>query len=183
MPGVFTPIITLQRTSVTSVGHSSPERLEVLYAGATKTRGTGTACIYPPGPSGNSVRLCHNTRKFCEFCKTRATMPRERVQHVLNPPGTSVSSACLCHNTRNFWKFCNSSIPIPETSGSSIRPPYPYPESTNPTELEVCISFSCAARSNVESCPRSVANFINRADDTKAVHRNHSAPQCGTEYT
>ena len=37
-------------------------------------------------------------------------------------------------NTRNFCEFCNTSIPIPETSGRSVRLPYPYPESTNPAE-------------------------------------------------
>ena len=47
---------------------------------------------------------------------------------------TSVSSARPRHNTRNVCEFCDTSIPIPETSGSSGRIPYPYPESTNPTE-------------------------------------------------
>ena len=155
MPGVFTPGITLQRISITSAGHSYPypELLEVLHAGAAKTRGTGTACVYLPGSSGSSVRPCHNTtipagsgsferlsypypellevlqdfhsrtRNFCELCKTRATIPGVRVHHVLYPPGTSVSFVCPCHNTRNFWKFGNTSIPVPETSGSSGRPP------------------------------------------------------------
>ena len=68
----------------------APKLLEVLYACATKTRGTGTARLYPPGPSGSSVRSCHNTRKFLMFCKTF--------------------------------------IPVPGSSGSSGRPPYPYPE-------------------------------------------------------
>ena len=121
VPGVFIPGITLQRTSVTSVRHSYPypELLELVYAGATKTRGAGTACLYLPGTSGSSVRPCHNTRKFwkffyprtwnfCDFCKTRATLPGVRVHSVLYLPGTSVSSVCLCHNTRNFWKFCNT---------------------------------------------------------------------------
>ena len=49
-------------------------------------------------------------------------------------PGTSVSSVRPCHNTRNFCEFRNTSIPVPETSGSCARLPYPYPESTNPTE-------------------------------------------------
>ena len=75
-------------------------------------------------------------RNFCEFCKTRATTPGVRVQHFLYPLGTSVSSVCPCHNTRNFWKFCNTSIPVPETSGSSVRSPHAYRESANPTELE-----------------------------------------------
>ena len=30
--------------------------------------------------------------------------------------------------------FCNTSIPVPETCGSSVRLPYPYPEFTNPAE-------------------------------------------------
>ena len=41
--------------------------------------------------------------------------------------------------TRNFWKFCNTFIPVPETFGSSGRLPYPYPESTNPTERNIVI--------------------------------------------
>ena len=45
-----------------------------------------------------------------------------------------MSSVCLYHVTRNFWKFCNTSIPVPESSKSSVRFPYPYPESTNPRE-------------------------------------------------
>ena len=201
-----------------------------MYAGATKTPGTGTACLYLPGTSGSSVRLSHNTRnfwkfcntfipvpgtsgssvrqsypylellddlyvlrhntrgygysmfcarpellqvlyacatipgtsgsfvtlsylypellevlydihtrtwKFCKFCTSFATIPGVRVQHVLYPTGTSGSSVRLCHNTRNFWKLCNTSIPVPETSGSSVRPPYPYPESTKPTEHDL----------------------------------------------
>ena len=61
--------ITLQRTYVTSVGHSYPypELLEVLYAGGTKTRGTGAACLYLPGTSASSARPCHNIRKFWKF--------------------------------------------------------------------------------------------------------------------
>ena len=64
----------------------------------------------------------------------RATITGVRVQHFLYPPGASVSSVRPCHNTRNFCEFCNTSIPVPETAGSSVRLPYPYPESTNPTE-------------------------------------------------
>ena len=35
-----------------------------------------------------------------------------------------MSSVRPCHNTRNFWKFHNTFIPVPETSGSSVRLPY-----------------------------------------------------------
>ena len=114
-----------------------------------------------PGTSVSSVRPCHNTRKFwkfyktfipvpelllvlqdihtrtrnfCEFGTPRATIPGVRVQHLSYPPGTPVSSVRPCHNTRNFWNFCNTFILVPETSGSSVRLPYPYPKSTNPTE-------------------------------------------------
>ena len=45
-----------------------------------------------------------------------------------------MSSVRPCHNTQNFCKFCNTFIPVPETSGSSVRLPYPDPEVTNPTE-------------------------------------------------
>ena len=113
VPGVFTPGTTLQSTSVSYVAHPYPypEHLEVLY----------------------DIHTC--TRNFCKFCTPAATIPGVRVHHVLYPLGTSMSSVWLCHNTWNIWKFCNTSIPVPETSGSSVRSPYPYPESTNPTEL------------------------------------------------
>ena len=74
------------------------------------------------------------TRNFCKFFTPRVAIPGVRVKQLLYPPGTSVTYVRPCHNTRNFWKFCNSFIPVPETSGSSVRPPYRYPESTNPTE-------------------------------------------------
>ena len=74
------------------------------------------------------------TRNLCEFCTPRATIPGVRVQHLLYPPGPSVSYVRPCHNTRNFWKFCNTFVPVPETSGSCVRLPYLYPESTNSTE-------------------------------------------------
>ena len=122
--------------------YTCPELLEVLYARATI-----------PGSSGSFVRLSYpypellevlqdfhtRTRNLCEFCETRATIPGVLVQHVLYPPGSSLGSASLCHNTRNFWKFCNTSIPVPETSGSFVRLPYPYPEPTSPTELKRAI--------------------------------------------
>ena len=74
------------------------------------------------------------TRNLCEFCTPRATIPGVRVQHFLYAPGTSVSSVLPCHNTRSFCEFCNTSIRVPETSVSSVRLLYPYPETTNPTE-------------------------------------------------
>ena len=49
-------------------------------------------------------------------------------------PGTSVSSVRPCHNSRNFYEVCNTCIPVPEPSGSYLRLPYPYPETTNPTQ-------------------------------------------------
>ena len=113
------------------------------------TRGTGTAFLYLPRTSVSSARPSHNTRNFWKFCNTfipvpatsvisaahsyphlcqlctpRATIPGVRAHHFLYPPGTSVSSVRPCHNTRNFCEFCNTSIPVPETSGSSVRLPY-----------------------------------------------------------
>ena len=43
IPGVDTPGITLQKTSVSSVGHSYPypDHLQVLYASVTNTRCAG----------------------------------------------------------------------------------------------------------------------------------------------
>ena len=76
-------------------------------------------------------------RNFWKFCTAVATIPGVRVQHVMYMLGTSVSSVRLfsvsyvrlCHNTRNFWKFCKTFVPVPGPSGSSVRSPYPYPES------------------------------------------------------
>ena len=109
VPGVFTRGITLQRTSLSSVGHSYayPELLEVLY----------------------DIHTC--TRNFWKFCTPVATIHGVRVQHVLYPLGTFLSSLRLCHNTRNVWKFCKTFcttfIPVPGTSGSSVRPWPQYP--------------------------------------------------------
>ena len=50
----------------------------------------------------------------------------------VHQPETSVSFVRLSCNTRNFCEFCNTSIPVPGTSASSGR--LPYPEATNPTE-------------------------------------------------
>ena len=144
-----------------------------IYPGITSTRNFCKFCravIPVPGSPVSSVRPCHNTRNFwkfcetfkpvpelllilldihtrtrnfCEFCAPRATIPGVRVQHLLYLPGTSVSYVRPCHNTRNFWKFCNTFIPVPETSGSYVRLPYPYPESTQPTEHNLGISSHC----------------------------------------
>ena len=105
-PGAIAPGITLQRTSLSSVGHSYPypELLEVLYDTETLTP------------------------NFWEFCTPVATIRGVRVQHVLYPLGTSVSYVRLCPNTRNFWKSCKACVPVPGTSGSSERSSYPYSE-------------------------------------------------------
>ena len=75
---------------------------------------------------------CYPTKNFCKFCRT-----------FIPIPGTSVCAVRPCHNTRNFWKLCNMFIPVPETSGSYVRLPYPYPESTQPTEHNLGISSHC----------------------------------------
>ena len=120
--------------------YTCPELLGVMYA-----------CATIPGSSGSFVRLSYpypellevlydihtRTWNFWKFYTSFATIPGVRVQLVLYPTGTSRSFVCLCHNARSLWKFCNTSIPVPENSGSSVRPPYPYPESTNPTEHDL----------------------------------------------
>ena len=134
---VFTPGITLQRTSVTSVGHSYPypELLEVLCAGVTKTRGTGTACLYLPGTSGSSVRPCHITRKFWQFCKTFIPVPgsygssvrlsylyQELLWVLLDPCHNRYSM--FCTRVELLWVlYACATIP-----GSSVTLPYPYPK-------------------------------------------------------
>ena len=146
------------------VGHTHNHIRVCIFPGYYPTKNFCNFCrilISVLGTSGSSVRRCRKdpgygvqhvytrpellevlydfrtrTRNFCEFCKTRATIPGVREHHGLYPPGTSVSYVCLCNNTRNLWKLCNTSIPVPETCGSYVRPPYPCPESTNPTELK-----------------------------------------------
>ena len=77
IPEVFTPGITLQRTSVSSEGHSYPypKVLEVLY----------------------DIHTC--TRNCRMFYTPVATIPEVRVGQVLYPLGTSVSSVRLCHSS------------------------------------------------------------------------------------
>ena len=55
---------------------------------------------------------------------------------MLQYPGYGYNIVCPCpyHNNRNFREFCNTPIPVPETYGSSVNFPYPYPESTSPKE-------------------------------------------------
>ena len=83
-------------------------------------------------------------RNFCEFCTTfiplsetcvRSVQPqiqRVRVQHSYTYPcTTSVSYVQLPYRTwsfcdfytrtRNMYNFCKASIPVPGTSGSSVR--------------------------------------------------------------
>ena len=86
----------LQRTSVSSVGHSYPypELLEVLYDIHTRNRKFWKFCTPVPQIPGVRVYHFHN---ICEFIATI--------------PGTSVSSVSLPYRTRNFCKFCK--IPIP----------------------------------------------------------------------
>ena len=104
--------------------YACPWLLEVLYASATLSRSSGSF-VKSSYPYPNLL---------CGFCKTHATIPGVRVHHASYPPGTSVSYVCLCRNARNVWKSATLGFPIAETSWSSVTPPYPYPETTNPTE-------------------------------------------------
>ena len=67
IPEVFTPGITLQRTSVSFVGHPYPypELLEVLYDIHTRTRNFWKFCT--PVPQIPGVRVYH-FYNLCEFC-------------------------------------------------------------------------------------------------------------------
>ena len=89
IPGIFIQGITLQRTSVSSVGHSYPypELLEVVYDIHTRTR---------------------------NFWKFGTPVPQIRGVRVYNIFLTYVSSVRPCHNTRNFCEICNTSVPYPE---------------------------------------------------------------------
>ena len=133
-----------------------PALLEVLYDFHTRTR---TFCelyrtfIPVPGTSVRSVRPRHSTRGTGTA--------------FLFLPGTSVSSVRPCHNTRNFCEFCNTSIPVPETSASSVRLPYPYSESTNPTEHNLgyfCfqVSFCPVKRGNRAGSCRNESDYSRR---------------------
>ena len=82
IPGVNTLGITLQRTSVSCIGHSYPELLEVLYDIHTRTRKFWKFCTpVPQIPAGYRYIICityvgsvrvlqFNTRNFCGFCNT-----------------------------------------------------------------------------------------------------------------
>ena len=67
IPGVDTPGISLQKTSVSSVGHSYPypELLDVLYDSYTHTRNFCEFCT--PVPQIPGVRVYHFDNS-CEFC-------------------------------------------------------------------------------------------------------------------
>ena len=67
IPRVITPGITLQRTSVSSVGHSYPypELLEVLNEFHTRTRNFWKFCT--PVPQIPEVRV-YNLYNVCELC-------------------------------------------------------------------------------------------------------------------
>ena len=72
------------------------EHLWVLYARAKI------------GDSVSSVRPCHNTWNFCEFCAT-----------FIPVPGTSISSVPPSHKIRGTG---TPLVHLPRTSASSIRP-------------------------------------------------------------
>ena len=125
-----TPFIPVPGTSVRSVRPCH------------NTRGTGTAFLYlprncvssvipffkpVPRPSVSSLRHSYPYQEFRLDLYARATKTEVRVEFSLYRPGTSVSSVRPCHNTGNFCEFCNTSIPVPDTSGSSVRLPYPSP--------------------------------------------------------
>ena len=67
--------IPVPGTSGSSVRQSYPypEILEVLYASATNTRGTGIYIIFITYVS--SVRPCDNTQNFSDFCNTSVPYP------------------------------------------------------------------------------------------------------------
>ena len=108
VPGVFTPGVTLRRTSVSPVGHSYP-------LPGTSVSSVRHSFIPVPGTSVRSVRPCHNNARGTGTA-------------FFYLPGTSESSVRPCHNARNFRKFCKTFIPAPGTSVSSVGHSYPYPE-------------------------------------------------------
>ena len=134
----FTWVLPVHRTSVSTVRHSYPypELLWVLYARTT---------IH--GTSWSSVRCLYRYPNFCWFCKTFISpVPGPSVSSV-HPepqyPGYGYSTFC----TRpELLRVMHTRATIPGTSGSSVRPPsYPYPESTNPTELKralICLMLN-----------------------------------------
>ena len=139
---VFTWVLPVPGTFVSSVGHSYPypELLQVLYASATNTRGTGTVFSYLPGTSVSSVRLYHNTPNFWKCCKTFIPVPGTSGNFVtfIPVPGTSVSSVRPVpqHPVYRYSIFCThpellrvlqARSTIPGTSVSYVTLQYPYP--------------------------------------------------------
>ena len=137
IPEVFTPVITLQRTCVNSVGqpYPCPELLEVLYASAANIRGTGTGFSYLPGTCVSSVRPCHNTRNIQKFWKAFVPVPGTSGSYVRlsyqypktmpQNPGCGYGMFC----TRpELLKVLYARSTIPGTSVTYVTLPYPYPK-------------------------------------------------------
>ena len=104
------------------------------------------------------------TRNFCELCTPRAITPGVRVPHLL-VPARNFGEFCtpvpqypellevLQHfhtRTWNFWKFCKTV-------------PYPYPESTNPTEHNLAnFKFPFFSTHLSRICDKIVGNYEDR---------------------
>ena len=176
------PGITLHRTYVNYVDYAFipvPGTSVSSVRPCDNTRGTGATFLCLPRTYVSSVCPRYNTRNLCEFCDTFiplpgtyvssvrrsylylalmcvlyacATMPGVRGQPLYTVLGTSVSSVRLCHNTWKICELCDTFIPVPETSVSSVRLPYPYPASTNPTEHNLGMFYHTV----MSSCPISV---------------------------
>ena len=123
-----------------------------VYSGIIRTRNLCELCKTStpvPGTSVNYVQHSCPYPKLPGFFFARARIPGVRVQHSYTYlPGNSESSKI--------------SIPIPGTSVSSGRLPYPYPESTKPTEHNLGMFFGESALKNVEFLSIVEINTTNR---------------------
>ena len=112
--GIY-PGITLQRTSVSSVGHSYsyPELVEVLYGSHIRTRNFWKICT--PVPQIPGVRVYH-FYNLCESCTPVPQYPELLciLYHFRAVPGISVSSVRSPYTlTRDFCDFCKTVAQYP----------------------------------------------------------------------
>ena len=94
------------------------------------------------GCERNHTRGTTRTRNFCKFCKTFVPVPETSLSSVRpwhNARGTGMPfyeipgggggygyCTTFVYLPGTFCEFCKTSIPVPGTSVSSVRLPYPY---------------------------------------------------------
>ena len=107
----------------------------------------GTTFIPVPETSVSSARHAYPYPELLEFLYARGHNTRGTGTACFCTRAELLTYVRLCHNARNFRKFCKTSVPVPRTSGSSVRLSYPYPEF-----LEVLKDPHTLTRNSCDSC-------------------------------